>query len=166
MDNDSVEAILQRIDQRRNALKRRNRSGRFSNRAISRAAGASPDYLRVLRRQYKAGRQKSITGRILVGLARALQTTPEWLEDGSGDEEATYQTVMRPVGGRQTESRIIWSVHREGHTYFVNEQLDDKIACWGPLPSETLAYALIEDRKATLKGTLTGRERPRASVRP
>ena len=142
--------LLLRVERRKKALKRQKRSALVSDRAISLAAGLSADYLRSLRRQYDRGLQKGVTTSVVEGLAKALRTTPEWLLHGSGSEEARYSASERTGASKLIELRFARSVRQEGTRYFVDEQLDDNIRTWGPLPSESFAYVLIEDRKAQL----------------
>jgi hypothetical protein len=160
LENSTLDAILHRISQRQKELKRRRRSGRFSDRAVSIAAGVSPDYLRSLRRQHAQGQQKGMTTPVLEGLARALRTTSEWLLKGIGKEEA--QSVVPPlrIPMRQTELHVSWSVRKVDQLFFVDEQFEDRIGHWGPVPSEEFAYALIEDRKAAIRKALPGLTAP------
>jgi SOS-response transcriptional repressor LexA len=78
-------AILVRID-------RRQRIVQLSDRAVSVAAGLSPEYLRSLRRQHQRGTQHGITAAVALRLARALRTTPQWLISGAGPEEPENST--------------------------------------------------------------------------
>ena len=72
--------MLRRIDQR---LKRMQ----LTDRGASIAAGLSPDQIRSMRRQYKAGTQHGASTRTIAQLAVALRTSPEWLMSGTGPEE-------------------------------------------------------------------------------
>jgi hypothetical protein len=156
MENSTLDAILHRIDQRRKKLKRRHRTGRVSDRAVSIAAGVSPDYLRTLRRQHVRGQQKGITTPVLEGLARALHTTSEWLLKGTGKEDARSAVLPLRIPMRQTELHISWSVRKVDQLFFVDERFEDRIGHWGPVPSEEFAYALIEDRKGAIRKALPG----------
>lgn len=160
MEDSTLDEILHRVDQRQKELKRRRRSGRFSDRAVSIAAGVSPDYLRSLRRQHVQGQQKGITTPVLEGLARALHTTSEWLLKGIGKEETGSAVPSLRIPMRQTELHISWSVRKVDQSYFVDERFEDRIGHWGPVPSEEFAYALIEDRKGAIRKALPGLTAP------
>ena len=77
---DALGSMLRRIDQR---LKRMQ----LTDRGASIAAGLSPDQIRSMRRQYKAGTQHGASTRTIAQLAVALRTSPEWLMSGTGPEE-------------------------------------------------------------------------------
>jgi SOS-response transcriptional repressor LexA len=79
---------LRRIDQRLRELN-------TSERAAALAAGLSPGQIRTMRRQYAEGRQQAASIRTISGLAQALQTTPEWLLSGAGQEECANSRDAR-----------------------------------------------------------------------
>ena len=91
---DALGSMLRRIDQR---LKRMQ----STDRAASIAAGLSPDQIRSMRRQYKAGTQHGASIRTIAQLAVALRTSPEWLMSGIGPgtracrRSATLPTLTR-----------------------------------------------------------------------
>lgn len=78
--NDDLGAILKRIDERLEAVG-------MSDRAASIAAGMSADGIRTMRRQWKAGKQKTATEHTLSMLARPLHTTVPYLLSGIGDAD-------------------------------------------------------------------------------
>ena len=82
--------ILKRIDQRLDKVE-------LSDRAASLRAGLSAAQLRTMRRQYRQGTQHGVSIQTITGLARALETTPEWLMSGTGQQETAN-------GIAQTES--------------------------------------------------------------
>jgi hypothetical protein len=86
MSGDLLRAVLRRVDRRQKALRAKTRE-RVSDRSISLKAGLSADYLRSLRRQYDRGTQIGVTTPAIAAIAKALETTTEWLLHGLGPEE-------------------------------------------------------------------------------
>ena len=80
---DDLATILKRIDRRLKAVG-------LTDRAASLKAGLSADAIRSLRRQYKGGKQKSVTLRTLAALAGPLKTTSAFLSQGIGNESLMF----------------------------------------------------------------------------
>src|ERR1700722_5026340 len=78
--NDFLGLLVSRIDRR---LEREN----LSARAASVKAGLSPGQIKTMRRQHRLKLQHGVSRKTLTQLARALNTTPEWLTSGIGPEE-------------------------------------------------------------------------------
>lgn len=73
--------ILERVERRLSSLG-------ISASAASKAAGLSEDAIRNLRRAAKSGTgRQGVSTRTLDALARALKTNPDWLLNGTGDED-------------------------------------------------------------------------------
>jgi hypothetical protein len=115
MSGDLLRAVLRRVDRRQKALRAKTRE-RVSDRSISLKAGLSADYLRSLRRQYDRGTQIGVTTPAIAAIAKALETTTEWLLHGLGPEEpgAPEDNV---------ELRLTWHVVADGDHFLVEEQL-------------------------------------------
>lgn len=79
-DVDRLGEILKRIDERLRVLN-------MSMRGAALKAGLSPAQIRTMRRQYEEGKQHGASDRTIRGLARALDTTPEWLVSGTEPSE-------------------------------------------------------------------------------
>ena len=131
--------VLRRIDRRQKAL--RAKSGeRVTDRSVSLGAGLSADYLRSLRRQYDRGTQIGVTTPAITAIARALETTPEWLLHGLGREE-------RGGSSDRVEIRLCWNIVPDGHHFIVEEEFDNHpVRRWGPVPTRESARALIQER--------------------
>lgn len=89
-----MERILQRIDRRLEVL-------RLTPAAASRQATGSTDTIRNWKRALKEGREVGATTRKLIPLAAVLKTTPSWLIDGEGEEEA------HPVRQRTEQRQVV-----------------------------------------------------------
>lgn len=88
-----IEDVLARIEKRLTALG-------LKAAAASRQAGLSEDAIRNLRRAAKGDVNRHGTStRTIELLAPVLQTTPGWLMDGVGDEDATTPSYVIPVMG-------------------------------------------------------------------
>ena len=106
------------VSTRRDRVSRRRKTLNLSSRATSLAVGKSPDYLRTVKRQADKGTQKNISPRVLVNLARVLQTTPEWLLYGVGPSDTEFENKA-PDRAESHELRYRWVVSSVGTTYFV-----------------------------------------------
>src|SRR4029077_17212986 len=106
MSGDLLRAVLRRVDRRQKALRAKTRE-RVSDRSISLKAGLSADYLRSLRRQYDRGTQIGVTTAAIAAIAKALETTTEWLLHGLGPEEPGAQED-------NVELRLTWHVVVDG----------------------------------------------------
>jgi len=139
MSGDLLGAVLRRIDRRQKNL-RANTRERVSDRSISLKAGLSADYLRSLRRQYDRGTQIGVTTAAIAAIAKALETTTEWLLHGLGPEEPG-------APDDNVELRLTWNVVANGDHFLVEEQLGQApVKRWGPVPSRESARALIRER--------------------
>jgi hypothetical protein len=139
MGGDLLGAVLRRIDRRQKALRAKTRE-RVSDRSISLKAGLSADYLRSLRRQYDRGTQIGVTTAAIAAIAKALETTTEWLLHGLGPEEPGAQED-------NVELRLTWHVVVDGDHFLVEEQLGKApVKRWGPVPTRESARALIQER--------------------
>ena len=103
-----LQEILQRIDRRLTALD-------LTDRAASIKAGLSADAIRNIRRAAKNGTHDGITTSTLIPLAKALETTPGWLLDGQGDEEASEALTVPVVGrvGASNDGLVIFTTAHE-----------------------------------------------------
>jgi hypothetical protein len=89
--DDFLGAILGRIDQRLLQQK-------LSARAACLSAGLSAGQIKTMRRQHRMKLQHGVSNKTLTGLARALNTTPEWLTSGAGPEELAPDGFPRASG--------------------------------------------------------------------
>jgi hypothetical protein len=131
--------VLRRIDRRQKAL-RANSGERVTDRSVSLVAGLSADYLRSLRRQYDRGTQVGVTTPAIAAIAKALETTSEWLLHGIGPEEP---------GSPEDHFQVLlsWNVVQDSGGFCVEERLGLKpVRRWGPVPSRESARALIRER--------------------
>jgi transcriptional regulator with XRE-family HTH domain len=78
--SDTLDDMLKRIERRRRLLG-------MSERAAALRAGLSPSQIRTMRRQHLEGKQHGASVRTIARLAKSLQTTPEWLMSGAGQEQ-------------------------------------------------------------------------------
>jgi hypothetical protein len=139
MSGDFLGAVLRRIDRRQKAL-RASTGGRVSDRSVSLAAGLSADYLRSLRRQYDRGTQVGVTTPAITAIAKALETTPEWLLQGVGAEQPGESTD-------RVEIRLCWNIIPANDHFIVEEEFDNHpVRRWGPVPTRESARALIQER--------------------
>lgn len=78
--------VVERVDQRLKTLG-------VSASAASAKAGLSRDAIRNLQRAARDGSRQGVSTKTLTALAEALQTTPQWLLEGVGEEDIGEGTV-------------------------------------------------------------------------
>jgi SOS-response transcriptional repressor LexA len=86
-----LKAVVNRVEQRLEALN-------LTASAASARAGLSRDAIRNMQRAAKTGTRQGVSTNTLAALAAVLKTTPQWLLDGSGEEDLGHGTV--PLVGK------------------------------------------------------------------
>lgn len=124
-----IEDVLRRIDERLKVV-------RLTESAAAKRAGLSADAIRNIRRAVKNGNLGvGLSTRTLIKLAPVLQSTPEWILEGSGESEDSWSSVpvMGYVGAGAEVNPEFEQVPPEGL---------DQIEVPFRLPAEMVAFAV------------------------
>jgi SOS-response transcriptional repressor LexA len=132
--------FLNRIEQRRQQLG-------FSERRAAVNAGLSPSQIRTMRRQLREGRQRGVSVRTVAGLARALQTTPEWLISGTGPEDTIAEAQRGPWPTRGL--RLVGAVGAGLWLEAASENSDAQFVPVSPHPSYPAEYQSAYEVRGT-----------------
>lgn len=143
----SAKSILNRIDKRLAALKRDGRP--MSDRALSLAATGSPDTVRSIRRNMESGSQRGISTETIIKLAPKLETSVEWLINGTGaetirDHHIDSSDVLSDDSQPKRRTRVVGYVGAgsEAHFYAVADEDFETVEAPNGASDETVAVEI------------------------